>query len=81
MESQKFVTNAALNFDMEYAGRRAIDLVFKDVQSNFNGQVWAGIGPYAVTRVFRIMCGTVHVSMGRLKDSLMYINLTLLPWL
>ena len=81
MESQRFVTNAALNFDMEYAGRRAIDLILKDVQSNFNGQVWAGIGPLAVTRVFRIMCGTEHVSMGRLKDSLMYINLTLLPWL
>jgi len=45
-ESERDMGSAVLNFDMDTAGRRAIDLILTDVQSNFNGKIWVQNGIY-----------------------------------
>jgi hypothetical protein len=63
-QSERTIANGVLNFDMSTAGRRAIVLNLADVKKNFNGKRWGQIGPELMGRVFRIMCGTEHISMG-----------------
>jgi hypothetical protein len=63
-QSERDIAIGVLNFDMSTASRRAIDLILTDVKKNFNGKRWGQIGPELMGRVFCIMCGTKHVSMG-----------------
>jgi hypothetical protein len=58
--------SAVLNFDMDTAGRKAIDLMVRDVQRNFNGTMWTHNVPKVIERVLQILCGTQHVSEGSL---------------
>jgi hypothetical protein len=71
-ESEWYMGSAVLNFDMDTAGRRAIDLIVTDVQSNFNGKSWGQNGPVVIDRVLHFMCGTKHVSMVRMNDCLIH---------
>jgi len=71
-ESKWYMGSAVLNFDMDTAGRRAIDLIVTDVQKNFNGKSWEQNGPKVLDRVVRFICGTKHVSMVSLNDCLIH---------
>jgi hypothetical protein len=39
-ETEWYMGSAVLNFGMDSAGRRAIDLMVTDVEKNFNGKLW-----------------------------------------
>jgi len=54
-ESERDMGSAVLNFDMDTAGRKAIDLILTDVQRNFNGKIWGQNGPKVILRVLQIM--------------------------
>jgi hypothetical protein len=71
-ESEWYMGSAVLNFDMDTAGWKAINLIVTDVQRNFNGKRWRQNGPEFILRVLHIMCGTKHVSMVSLKDCLIH---------
>jgi hypothetical protein len=71
-ESEEDLANGALNFDMDIAGWRAINLIVTDVQKNFNGKRWNQSGPKAILRVFEILCGTKHVSICSLIEFFVY---------
>jgi hypothetical protein len=71
-ESKFQMASGALNFDMDTDGRRAIDLIVKDVKKNFNGKVWQNNGPLVVHRALQFMCKTKDVSMVSLNDCLIY---------
>ena len=72
-ESELYIGSAVLNFNMDTAGRRAVDLLLMDVQKNFNGERWTQNGPEVLDRVLYVMCGTEHVSMGS-RMTAGYIN-------
>jgi hypothetical protein len=72
-ESEGDMGNGALSFDMDTAGRTAVNLMLSDIQSKFNGKMWGHNGPKLVSRVLQIMCGIKHVSRGRLNDCLIYV--------
>jgi hypothetical protein len=72
-ESELYMGNAVLNFDMDTAGRRAIDLIVTDVQRNFNGKRWGQNGPEVLDRVLHVMCGTKLVSMVSMNDCMIHI--------
>lgn len=74
-ESEQDLANAALNFDMDAAGRAALHLILTDVQRNFNGQEWGHNGPELIARVLQNMCGTKHVRMGRLNECFLCVHL------
>jgi hypothetical protein len=61
-----------LNFDMDTAGRRAIDLILMDIRRNFNGKLWGNNGPKVIDDVLQFMCRTKHVSMVSLNDCWIY---------
>jgi len=69
-ETELDMASGVLNFDMDTAGRRAIDLIVTDIQRNFNGKIWSQNGPNVILRVLQSLCGTKHVSMGSLTDCL-----------
>jgi hypothetical protein len=71
-ESEWYMGSAVLSFDMDTAGRRAIDLIVRDVMRNFNGKLWGQNGPEVLDRVLHVMCGTKHVSMVSLKDCMIH---------
>jgi hypothetical protein len=71
-ESEWYMGSAVLNFDMDRAGRRAMDLIVRDVMRNFNGKRWGQNGPEALDRVFHVICGTKHVSMVSMNDCLIH---------
>jgi hypothetical protein len=72
-ESERDMGSAVLNFDMDTAGRRAIDLILTYFQRNFNEKILGQNGPKVILRVVQIMCGTEHVSTGSLNECLRYI--------
>ena len=72
-ESGRDMGSAVLNFDMDTAGRKAIDLILTDVQRNFNGKIWEQNGPKVILRVLQTLCGAEHVSMGSLTFCFIYI--------
>jgi hypothetical protein len=71
-QSEQYMACGILNFDMDTAGRRAIDLIVTDVQRNFDRKRWGQNGPEVLDRVLHIMCGTKHVSMVSLKNCLIH---------
>jgi hypothetical protein len=71
-QSEQYMACGILNFDMDPAGRRAIDLIVRDVLRNFNGKRWGQNGPEVLNRVVRALCGTNNVSMVSMKDYLIH---------
>jgi hypothetical protein len=69
-QSERYLACGVLNFDMDTAGRRAVDLMVTDVQNNFNGKLWEQNGPDVVNRVLQTLCGTKHVSTFSLNECL-----------
>jgi hypothetical protein len=72
-QSAMVMACGVLNFDMSTAGRRAINLILTDVQRNFNGKIWEGNGPNIILWAIHILCGTRHVSTGRVTVCFIYI--------
>jgi hypothetical protein len=71
-ESKLQLASGALNFDMDTDGRRAIDLMVKDIKKNFNEKRWRNNGPRVVQRVLQSICKTKNVSIISLNDCLKY---------
>jgi hypothetical protein len=75
-QSEWYMACGVLNFNMDTAGRRAIDLMVTDVQRKFNGTMWAHNGPGVMNRVLETLCGTKHVIIGSLNECLTHTPTT-----
>ncbi|XP_060666538.1 lactosylceramide 4-alpha-galactosyltransferase-like isoform X1 [Drosophila nasuta] len=62
-EAKQYISNAVIGLESNGFGHKLAELLLRDFEENFNGDIWAHNGPRNILSVMTQICGTNNVSL------------------